>query len=405
MPRWYARPGVRWVPVALLAACSSGSGPSSTAEKVLLVSGDAQDGSAGAILGHPLKVRVSDGMGQPVAGVPVAWSVIEGGGHVSSATVSTDQSGGASVTWTLGPVVGTQLVEARVGALHPAMFSATAGPPDPCKTPPPYTLGSTIEGTLAPGDCVLTDGSYVDYYSFSVPAMTARRFTLTSDSLDAFLFINTPAGVSLAIDNDGGGQHDASLRILLGPGEYQVAANSLDPGTRGPYTLASTGASLAVDSCADVWVTGGVNLSEQIETTDCVDPSGPYYSDELLLWLDIRQLITVAEHSADFDALVGLLDLSIGKIVATDDDSGPGRDALMTFTTTHAGEYVLIATTFLPDSTGAYTLTVSTPLADQAAPRPPAAASVENLLRLIRTRESRALRQAARTLLHHGARQ
>ena len=407
MPRSFARSGVRWVPLAqlaLVAACASGSGPSSTADRVLVVSGDAQDGSAGAILGHPLKVRVSDAMGQPVKGVPVAWTVLEGGGHLSRTSVPTDQSGGASVTWTLGPVVGTQLAEARVGALHPATFSANAGPPDPCKSPPPYTLGSAVAGTLAPGDCVLTDGSYVDYFSFSVPATTARRFNLTSDSLDAFLFINTPSGVSLALDNDGGGLHDASLRVLLGPGDYQVAANTLDPGIGGPYVLSSATASLAVDSCADVWVTPGITLSEKIETTDCVDPSGPYYSDEMLLWLDIRQFISVSEHSADFDALVGLLDFSTGKFVASDDDSGPGRDALMTFTTTHAGEYLLVATTFLPDSTGAYTLTFNTSLADQAGPGPAGAESAEDLLRLIRTGEIRARRPAARALLHAGRR-
>ena len=38
----------------------------------------------------------------------VAWTVVSGGGSVSAPTSLTDANGNASVTWTLGPAVGTR---------------------------------------------------------------------------------------------------------------------------------------------------------------------------------------------------------------------------------------------------------------------------------------------------------
>lgn len=393
-----ARSGAAALLLAIsLAACGSGTENTPVAEAVAPVSGDAQSGSAGAALPLPLRVRVTGAGGIKLPGAEVSWVVTEGGGHLSASSARSDPSGTAQVSWTLGLSQGIQLVEARVGDLPPVIFSATAGPPDPCLLPVPYVLGSSVDGALTADDCSLPDGTLIDYYSFSVPAVSGRRFTLASDSFDTFLFVNNPAGIAVAVDNDGGDSTDASLTILLAAGSYQAGANALEPAGIGPYTLSSTTAPTSVDNCADIWIAGGVKVTQAITTTDCLDPTGPYYSDELLIWLDVRQLVTVSEHSADFDALVGLLDLSTGKFVASDDDSGPGRDALMSYTATHAGEFVLVATTFLADSTGAYTLDVETPASDVGAAAPGAwhSAGRPDLLRLILARQSAGLRRGA----------
>jgi adhesin/invasin len=55
---------------------------------------------------------VTDNKDRPVAGVRVTFSVSTGGGSLSSAVAESDNEGRAQVTWTLGPDIGTQGVQA-----------------------------------------------------------------------------------------------------------------------------------------------------------------------------------------------------------------------------------------------------------------------------------------------------
>lgn len=93
---------------------------------VMVVSGAAQTAPAGSLLAKPLVVRVLDAAGNPMRGVRVEWSPTTGSGSVSSGETETSSAGTAQVHWTLGPLAGTQTVRARVGALPPATFLATA---------------------------------------------------------------------------------------------------------------------------------------------------------------------------------------------------------------------------------------------------------------------------------------
>ncbi|HEV7366570.1 MAG TPA: Ig-like domain-containing protein [Gemmatimonadales bacterium] len=90
------------------------------------VSGDGQRGSAGAALGNPLVVRVSDQFGNPVANVSVKWD--GGDGSVHPATSQTGADGQASTTWTLGSSTGSYTATASSGSLDgsPVRFGATA---------------------------------------------------------------------------------------------------------------------------------------------------------------------------------------------------------------------------------------------------------------------------------------
>jgi adhesin/invasin len=74
-------------------------------------------------------VRAADQFGNPVGGAAVTFEVIQGGGSVSSATVTTATDGSASATWTLGTAVGQNSARARVssGASVMASVGATAG--------------------------------------------------------------------------------------------------------------------------------------------------------------------------------------------------------------------------------------------------------------------------------------
>lgn len=90
-----------------------------------IVSGDDQFAAAGATLAEPLEVRLLDLERNPIARLRVEWSVIRGGGSVSPRNAFTDGEGRAATTWTLGPTVGEQVVEARVG--NDAVIFTAAG--------------------------------------------------------------------------------------------------------------------------------------------------------------------------------------------------------------------------------------------------------------------------------------
>jgi hypothetical protein len=101
--------------------------PPPTPASVEKVSGDGQNGALGGVVPDSLVVRVRDRSGNPMAGVSVTWAVVAGGG-TTSAAASTIASGLAAIAWTLGPA-GENAVEARVGSLSPARFTATGVAP------------------------------------------------------------------------------------------------------------------------------------------------------------------------------------------------------------------------------------------------------------------------------------
>ena len=100
---------------------------SSSANGIALVSGDNQTGLVGTKLAQPLVVQVTDGFGNPIAGVTVGWSVT-GGGSVSAPFTDTDVNGRASVERTLGITAGTQTTLASANGLagSPVTFTHTA---------------------------------------------------------------------------------------------------------------------------------------------------------------------------------------------------------------------------------------------------------------------------------------
>ncbi|HVX41587.1 MAG TPA: S8 family serine peptidase [Gemmatimonadaceae bacterium] len=94
---------------AALAACKSTEPIPHTPTHLVMVSGANQSAGVSQALDSMLVVQVLDGANRPVANVPLAWTVT-GGGTVSAVSTTTDAQGKSSVSWTLAPVTGTQVV-------------------------------------------------------------------------------------------------------------------------------------------------------------------------------------------------------------------------------------------------------------------------------------------------------
>lgn len=95
------------------------------------VAGESQSAPAGSATPVEPTVAVQDRFGNPVPGALVAFEVVEGGGTVEEATVTTGAAGLATAgVWTLGTVPGVNRLRASVEGAGDAIFRATGVTPD-----------------------------------------------------------------------------------------------------------------------------------------------------------------------------------------------------------------------------------------------------------------------------------
>ena len=116
-------------------ASSSGLSPitfTQTAEAanptaLILISGDAQSGQAGATLPEPLVVRLVDDNGNGVGGKAITWLPAPGNGSADPQNVTTSPTGYAQTSWTLGnSAPATDHLNAVFSGLPSVPFTATA---------------------------------------------------------------------------------------------------------------------------------------------------------------------------------------------------------------------------------------------------------------------------------------
>ncbi len=125
-----------------MATAAATAGPPTAIE---IVSGNGQAGPVEAPLLDDVAVVVRDAQGVGVAGVDVTFAPDEG--TVESPLVTTDGSGVARTTWTLGSTIGPQQLEASAGALGPVTFMADGRDPGPTcisGTPDPDAFNITL---------------------------------------------------------------------------------------------------------------------------------------------------------------------------------------------------------------------------------------------------------------------
>lgn len=115
---------------AALQVSFSATAQTGVGANLVLASGDNQSAAVGSALPDSLVVKVTDVAGNPVAGVPVHWSV-DGGGSISPETVASDANGLAAAQRVLGNTSGTQSAQASSDNLPTITFTHTAEPANP----------------------------------------------------------------------------------------------------------------------------------------------------------------------------------------------------------------------------------------------------------------------------------
>ena len=172
---------------AVAGACKDQAPVPHTPTHLSIVSGTNQSGDVAALLAQPLVVQAFDGANKAVAGVPLAWTAI-GGGTLSAATSTTDNDGKSSVTWTLAPTAGVQVVTVTSSKIGNASVSFVA------------SNGPMISGTVTSATTGPYFGANLSRASGRSPLLSAARAVTRRPSPDRIVvgFRNTTLGVAAA---------------------------------------------------------------------------------------------------------------------------------------------------------------------------------------------------------------
>ena len=107
------------------------------------ISGNSQTAVVSTALSNPFVVEVQDQNGDALSGVTVTFAVTGGGGTLSATSVTTNASGRASSTLTLGSTAGTNTVTATVSGITAITFTATGT----AAADPPYIIMDSTNGS------------------------------------------------------------------------------------------------------------------------------------------------------------------------------------------------------------------------------------------------------------------
>lgn len=112
--------------------------------QLIVVSGDSQSAPAGAPLTGNVTIRVESRRGRPLPGVPVRFTLRDGG-SLQVSNPSSDSAGIVRASWTLGSTPGAQALHATVDGLEPGVVLVADAEPDARNVRVTSFVGDTVE--------------------------------------------------------------------------------------------------------------------------------------------------------------------------------------------------------------------------------------------------------------------
>jgi len=183
----------------------------------LLALGDGFDGTVGQMIptgGFALKLIDSSGV--PVAGWPVSFRVVSGGGSVFSADSRTNTEGVAGADATLGPTVGTQVFSVRISGFGSFSFYGTARilPTIAAVT----NSASLFSGPISPGSYITLWGSGLSDYTGSTTTAALPLAIMFPDQTGNYVDSN----VSVSFDVPSANLSLPGRLLYVSPGQVNV---------------------------------------------------------------------------------------------------------------------------------------------------------------------------------------
>ncbi len=276
-----------------------------------------------------------------------------------------------------------------------------------CANKTPINPNSTVSGTLATGDCTLPgDGTFYDEYTFTASAGQQVSVSMSSSTLDTFLYLlkpsETAANNATQFKNDDDCTTgtptncvptttnsriprtvDANVVTLPETGTYSIIANlfpAVDRPLTGAYSLTLNFGGTGGTICppAPTALANGQTLNGSLASGDCTlaaqDGTTPFY-DAYSFSATAGQQVSISLVGTGFDAYLLLL-APDGADIAEDNDGGGTTNARLPQTAGFArlpqtGTYTIYTTSARTGETGNYSISLnfasgncpSTPLA------------------------------------------
>ena len=229
----------------------------------------------------------------------------------------------------------------------------------------PITVNTNVSGTWE-AECEsehrADDTYYAKYYTFTLAKRQSVIIDLES-STNTYLFLlhgSDETGVVIAEDDDSGTDDNSQIEIGLPVGTYTIEATTFLPLATGDFVVSIDAADSFPDDCSSS-ISTNTNVSgtwvAECESEHRDDSYAKYYT----FTLASSQEVTIDLESST-DTYLFLLNGSsqTGTVIAQDDDSGTGTDSQIV-RTLFAGTYTVEATTFSSETTGTFTVSVTTP--------------------------------------------
>jgi hypothetical protein len=168
----------------------------------------------------------------------------------------------------------------------------------------------------------------------------------------------------------------ATVLTGIALGSYLITPSAFGPGVTGDYTLTAYARPAVLLGCdanlqfmnpalhyagnerSAVWLTRGVSFSEGVTASDCVDASGPFYSDRALIYLDSNSVLTVREASTAFNAYLTLFGPNNFRAF-NDDSANTTTNSFLVVQAPVSAVYLLDFGTRDTAKTGAYTISIA----------------------------------------------
>ena len=337
------------------------TGAAGAAASLTKSAGDGQVATAGSTVPVAPSVIVKDANGNVKSDVVVTFAVGVGGGSVTGGTATSNAAGVATVgSWMLGPNSGTNSLVASAAGVPPVTFNAIATSAE-CNVRNNHTFGTTSSGTLSATDCQFSDGSFVDFFTTTVPTAGAYFFRQAA-AFDAYLLLAFPDGTTIAENDDETETgKDSGIKALLPEGSYLLGPGSLNPGVTGDYTLSTSTTSTNVENCELVFAVKGISTDQNIAATDCLwttPPAAPIYADVIFIFLRAGQSVTLNMTSSTVDSYLELVRLDELSVAQNDNKDATTKDAQITYTAVQTNYYAIFTRTAVASQTGPYTLTI-----------------------------------------------
>ena len=249
--------------------------------------------------------------------------------------------------------------------LIPAILLAVPALSQSVPAPAPLASGQSLAGELTPNDAQRRSGKYEDVYT-----LTGRRgeridLNLGSAHFDTYLVVTGPGGFNLSNDDAQASGESTDSRLVLelpADGAYRVAVTSFRPGETGAYTLRAApppaGAAVSAPERAEP-IRIGATVDGRLAEGDGRLAAGEYV-DRYRFTARRGQRVRIEMSSDKMDTYLQL-HRPDGTRDANDDTEVNGRPSLNSRIDTvlaEDGDYVISATTYRPNMTGAYRLSL-----------------------------------------------